>query len=73
MKKKSGKRAGKKKAPAPPLAIQIEVGPKATLKDVERAIEKNLAIHRTELFRNNDTVVIVVEDEGGLKPPRPPR
>jgi len=67
MKKKSGKkRAGKKKVQAPPLAIKVKVGPKATLKDVERAVEKSLAIRRTDLFRNNNTVVIVIQDEGGL-------
>lgn len=36
-----------------------------TSRDVELAIKKKLATQPTDLFRRNDTVVIVVEQFGG--------
>jgi hypothetical protein len=56
----------KKKDPRPPLGILIEVGKKTkpTLADVELAIKEKLAAQATDLFRNTETVVIVLQDEG---------
>jgi hypothetical protein len=70
MEKKSKKKAPQKKRRHTPRAFLIEVGKdkKPTLEDVELAISKKLAAHPTDLFRNTQTVVIVLEDEGHHNP-----
>lgn len=64
-KKKSRKKPAEKKRPAP-RKIFIEVGKnkKPTVDDVELAIKKKLATQPTDFFKNTDTVIIVIEDEG---------
>lgn len=65
MPKKSSKKAPKRKRPAP-RRILIEVGKEKppTLEDVELAIKEKLATQPTDFFRNTDTVIITIEDEG---------
>jgi len=65
MRKKSGKKAPKRKRPAP-RRILIEVGKEKppTLEDIELAIKEKLATQPTDFFRNTDTVIIILEDIG---------
>lgn len=62
--KRATKKTAKKKRSGPPLNIAIDVGPNATLDEVEDKIEKALAERRTELFRHSDKVVIKIKEEG---------
>ncbi len=68
MKKKSTKRGPRKE-------IKVEIGPKPTIEDVERAIEEALANKPTDFYRNSENVVVIIANEGGgpRRPSRPPR
>jgi hypothetical protein len=72
MKKKSKSKAPKKRSRRPPVKIRIEVGKgtKPTIEVVELAIKEKLATYPTDLFRNNRTVIIQIQEEGG-QPPGP--
>jgi hypothetical protein len=74
MRKKSKKTAPRKKGRRPPRTIRIRVGKrtKPTHEAVELAIKEKLVAQPTDLFRDTQTVVIVLEDEGGHGPHRPP-
>lgn len=66
MKKKSNKTVPKKKDRRPSFVwVEVEKNTKPTLKDIELAINKKLAVHPTDLFRDTQTVVIVTQHEGG--------
>lgn len=56
-KKPKGARDGKSRV----LRIKVK---KRGIKDVELAIKKKLDAEPTDLFRNSDTLIIVLEDEG---------
>jgi hypothetical protein len=66
MKKKSKAKAPKKRS-RPPVKIRIEVGKgtKPTIEVVELAIKEKLAAYPTDLFRDNRTVIIQIQEEGG--------
>lgn len=66
MRKKSKKTVPEKKQRRPSFIwIEVEKSTKPTLRDVELAINKKLAAHPTDLFRDTQTVVIVSQHEGG--------
>jgi hypothetical protein len=66
MTKKSKKKVPKKSDRRPTLVwVEVEKDTKPTLKDVELAINKKLAVYPTDLFRDSQTVVIVAQREGG--------
>jgi hypothetical protein len=69
MRKKSKVTVPKKKDRRPSFVwVEVEKDTRPTLQDIELAINKKLAIHRTELFRDTQTVVIVTQREGGRYP-----
>ncbi len=67
MKKKSKAKVPKKRVRRPPVKIRIEVakGTVPTVEAVELAIKEKLAAFPTDLFRNNRTVIIHIQEEGG--------
>lgn len=72
MAKKSKKNPSKKKYKRAPRTIRITVGKrtKPTHAAVEQAIKEKLATQPTDLFRDTQTVMIVIEDEGPHGPER---
>ncbi|HKM83549.1 MAG TPA: hypothetical protein VJY15_21635 [Candidatus Acidoferrum sp.] len=71
MKKKSKAKVPKKRGRRPPVKIRIEVvrGTERTFEAVELAIKEKLAAYPTDLFRNNQTVIIQIQEEGGHNGP----
>jgi hypothetical protein len=61
-KKKSPKKKPRR-ARREPRTLRIKIK-KRGIKDVELAIKKKLDAEPTDLFRNSDTLIIVLEDEG---------
>jgi hypothetical protein len=53
-----------------PRTILIEVGKgkRPTNEDVELAIKEKLAAEPTDVFRNTETLIIVIQDEGPAPP-----
>jgi hypothetical protein len=47
-----------------PQAIRVKVPGPLTAANIERAIQEKLETHRTELYRNTDTVVFICKKEG---------
>jgi hypothetical protein len=65
-KKKAPKKKRRRARGGGLTALRIPISEsKATSRDVELAIKKKLATEPTDLFRRNDTVIIVVEQFGG--------
>ncbi|MBV8891301.1 MAG: hypothetical protein JO266_04890 [Acidobacteria bacterium] len=58
------KRRGRRRGGVRALRVPIKRSTKITSRDVERAIEEKLASTRTDVFGHNDTLVIVVEQQG---------
>jgi hypothetical protein len=61
--KKSLKRKPRRAREQEPRALRIKIKRRG-IKDVELAIKKKLDAEPTDLFRNSDTLIIVLEDEG---------
>lgn len=61
--KKSRKKKTRRAREQEPRALRIKIT-KRTIKDIELAIKKKLGAKSTDLFRNSDTVIIVLEEEG---------
>jgi hypothetical protein len=64
-KKKSSPLKRKRTTENEPRALRIKITKRAT-KDVERAIREKLESERTNLFRNSDTLIIILEEIGGI-------
>jgi len=60
---KSPKRKPREASEGKSRVLQIKLK-KRGIKDVELAIKKKLNAEPTDLFRNSDTLIIVLEDEG---------
>jgi hypothetical protein len=67
-KRKSPKKKPKRASEQEPCALRIEIPKKPraklTSKDIELAIKKKLEASPTDLFRNCDTLLIMIQEEG---------
>jgi hypothetical protein len=50
------------------VRVRIKKAEKISSRDVELAIQKQLASTKTDVFRNDDTLVIVLEQHGNKGP-----
>jgi hypothetical protein len=60
--KKSPKKKPRRAREQEPRALRIKIT-KRTIEDVDLAIKKKLEAEPTDLFRNSDTLIIVLEHE----------
>jgi hypothetical protein len=62
-KKKAPKKKPRRAKARGPRTLRIRISESETTRqDIERAIKKKLATQPTDLFRSNDTLIIVVEE-----------
>lgn len=61
-KKKAFKKEPRRATARGERTLRIRISECSTREDVERAIKEKLATQPTDLFKNNDTLIIVIEE-----------